>query len=1200
MSWLDWFWRKFKMTSPSAFKAVSKVLSENLFESQTLPTKEANPVTEPAAKDGDILDFIGESPAILKIKKEINNLQQINSTSILISGESGTGKELIARAIHFGGVRAKAPFIAVNCATLDEPSLFGQVQSIDTVSDCQSYFELAAGGTLLLDNINEMPLSLQTKLLQALAEGTFKSVGSEQKKLIDVQLIATTNIDLATKTFFREFSSDLYFRLVEHTVHLTPLRERREDIPLLVEHLLSQLAREMNRPKMTLTSLALQLLKNYSFPGNIRELKNILEQTLICNSGNNILQAEQKILDYVDQHESIINSKYQHFKPQIDKKSLNLDDKYLHLIVRKDWFLLRLEFYRQELDRIKANTNLTLEQQDSKSKIEEFLHFIELCRKVLNRIAEIWGISVLIGKKQAIKVIPAIRIVNDIWHLQQINQANSLTLSKNANLIFRQAGNLDTFAFLIGKSAAIIKIINDINLLQKIRRSNILIIGENGTYKELVAAAIHFGGVRAKGPFIAVNCATIPSELCKSVELAQSILFGDVLGTFLSGDWNDHKGYFELATGGTLFLDEIDKIHPLLEFELLKALKKHTFTPVGSCQERQFNVQVIAATRLPNCFSKFCFPLIDYTVHLPPLRERREDIPLLIEHFLSQLAIEMELPKTALKTPSLQLLAYLKLHPLPGNVKELRNILKKEYDYLRPSSKEENSKPKSIKRYFIGIKYIDKIPYYDDCLSDEAFSSTSLDLVISKKEKNYNPDVNQTSEQNAGKDVDKILYDIDYLYLDYSDSEDHLFSDEAFFSTSLDLESSRKEEDYNPDVNQISEQNADKNVDKILYDVEYCTDYNLDTNANQISDQEAKNWGISAFIGKSQIIIKIINNIRRLQPIKKTNILILGESGTGKELVARAIHFGGVRADGPFIAVNCAAIPSELTESILFGHVRGAFTGAVNDRKGYFELASGGTLFLDEMGEMPYPLQAKLLRTLENGTFMPVGSYQEKRVDVRVIAATNVNLATKMLAGEFRNDLYFRLAGYTIQLPSLRERREDISLLVDYFLSQLATEMDRPKKTLDSSARELLEIYSFPGNVRELRNILEQAIIISDDNEVIQSQHIRLLDSITTNETTNSSSPVTTNKDKPISLSFPKAQQEILTYIRQQGSVTNSECQRHLNVDYHRASYLLKEMKRRGQLVLQGSRRGSYYVLADSQKSEKMVNFQDNQRDSSQ
>ena len=204
-----------------------------------------------------------------------------------------------------------------------------------------------------------------------------------------------------------------------------------------------------------------------------------------------------------------------------------------------------------------------------------------------------------------------------------------------------------------------------------------------------------------------------------------------------------------------------------------------------------------------------------------------------------------------------------------------------------------------------------------------------------------------------------------------------------------------------------------------------------------------------------------------------------GESGTGKELVARALHFGSSRAKGPFIPVNCVAIPEELAESMLFGHVRGAFTGATMDRKGYFELAHGGTLFLDEIGDMPVTLQAKLLRVLEDGCVTPLGSSRERKVDVRVVAATNANFAAQIDAGAFRQDLYFRLAQYVVLVPPLRDRREDIPLLAHHFLRLFAGEMGMPTPAMDAESLRLLAAHPFPGNVRELKNVIERALIES-------------------------------------------------------------------------------------------------------------------------
>lgn len=203
-----------------------------------------------------------------------------------------------------------------------------------------------------------------------------------------------------------------------------------------------------------------------------------------------------------------------------------------------------------------------------------------------------------------------------------------------------------------------------------------------------------------------------------------------------------------------------------------------------------------------------------------------------------------------------------------------------------------------------------------------------------------------------------------------------------------------------------------------------------------LSQQEAEWWGIPGFVAQSRTMAEILARVRRLHHNDTTSVLITGESGTGKELIARAIHYGGPRAKGPFFTINCSAIPKELAESTLFGHVRGAFTGATTDKKGYFELASDGTIFLDEVGDMPLELQAKLFRVLEYGVFTPVGRTEEKQTHARILSATNADLPAKIAAGEFREELYFRLARFTVAVPPLRKRPEDIPLLISHFLDQ--------------------------------------------------------------------------------------------------------------------------------------------------------------------
>jgi Nif-specific regulatory protein len=230
-------------------------------------------------------------------------------------------------------------------------------------------------------------------------------------------------------------------------------------------------------------------------------------------------------------------------------------------------------------------------------------------------------------------------------------------------------------------------------------------------------------------------------------------------------------------------------------------------------------------------------------------------------------------------------------------------------------------------------------------------------------------------------------------------------------------------------------------------------------------------------IGESSVMRQIYEQVSQVARTNAT-ALLRGESGTGKELVARAIHQNSPRATQPFIKVNCAALPESLFESELFGHERGAFTGAHARKKGRFELAQGGTLFLDEIGELPLTTQAKLLRVLQFREFERLGGTETLRPDVRIVAATNVDIERAVESGTFREDLYYRINIFTITLPALRERPQDIPALAEYFMRKFATEHQRKIGRISSAAMELLSRQPFPGNVRELENVIERAVVV--------------------------------------------------------------------------------------------------------------------------
>jgi transcriptional regulator with PAS, ATPase and Fis domain len=273
----------------------------------------------------------------------------------------------------------------------------------------------------------------------------------------------------------------------------------------------------------------------------------------------------------------------------------------------------------------------------------------------------------------------------------------------------------------------------------------------------------------------------------------------------------------------------------------------------------------------------------------------------------------------------------------------------------------------------------------------------------------------------------------------------------------------------------------------------------------EISKREARIHELSHEVGNKYRYHNLIGKSKRMQQIyhllqkisnSESTILIQGENGTGKELVAKAIHYNSPRKDALFLAVNCSALNDNLLESELFGHVKGSFTGAIKDKKGFFEVANGGTLFLDEIGDTSLTMQVKLLRVLQEGTFLPVGATVPKKVNVRVVAATNKNLKEMIAKGEFREDLYYRINVINVQLPALRERQEDIPILMDFFLEKRCAESGVPLKQFAKKTMEKMLDYPWPGNVRELENEIERLVVLSGEDKNITPEILnqRILD----------------------------------------------------------------------------------------------------------
>jgi transcriptional regulator with PAS, ATPase and Fis domain len=254
---------------------------------------------------------------------------------------------------------------------------------------------------------------------------------------------------------------------------------------------------------------------------------------------------------------------------------------------------------------------------------------------------------------------------------------------------------------------------------------------------------------------------------------------------------------------------------------------------------------------------------------------------------------------------------------------------------------------------------------------------------------------------------------------------------------------------------------------------------------------DTPDFGFKLIIGNSRSIRDAVDLARRVSAARRTTVLLIGETGTGKELFARGVHYSGVAAHEPFVAINCAAIPESLLESELFGHEKGAFTGAIARKHGLLELAGSGTIFLDEIHQLPQPLQPKLLRALESRAVRRLGGFDEIKIDCRVVAAAGTLLEQVVATGEFREDLYYRLNVFTINIPPLRERLSDIELIANYYLEQQTREYQSPRKFSDD-AIEAMRNHRWPGNVRELKNVVERAAILSGDARVVRPEHLMI------------------------------------------------------------------------------------------------------------
>jgi DNA-binding NtrC family response regulator len=316
-----------------------------------------------------------------------------------------------------------------------------------------------------------------------------------------------------------------------------------------------------------------------------------------------------------------------------------------------------------------------------------------------------------------------------------------------------------------------------------------------------------------------------------------------------------------------------------------------------------------------------------------------------------------------------------------------------------------------------------------------------------------------------------------------------------------------------------------------------------------LREEFARQLKLPRIIGKSAKILEVIDKVQKVAT-SNTTVLLLGESGTGKEIFARAVHHLSPHREGAFVAINCAAIPRDLLESELFGHEKGAFTGAVGRKLGKFELANKGTLFLDEIGDMDLSLQAKLLRVLEGSEYMRVGGVAKIKVDVRVVAATNQDLQAAIAQQRFREDLYYRLSVFPITIPPLRERKEDIPPLVEHFVNYYCQELKKPVRTINPDAMELLTNHSWSGNVRELQNAIERAIILCEGHVITPEQLTLRSRGVAREERFSSEQPMEGTLQEVSSAASRKAEEQLIRKVLKETGGNKSRAAEILQVSY--------------------------------------------------
>ncbi|BDF66314.1 hypothetical protein CE91St43_02860 [Oscillospiraceae bacterium] len=670
----------------------------------------------------------------------------------------------------------------------------------------------------------------------------------------------------------------------------------------------------------------------------------------------------------------------------------------------------------------------------------------------------------------------------------------------------------------------------------------ILFLGESGSGKTMLAEYVHRHSRRRSGPFLVLNCAAIARDLLESE------LFGYAPYAFTNASSKGKKGLFELADGGTLLLDEIGDMPMELQAKILTAVETQSILPIGGREYRSVNVRVLAATNkdLAQLVRQGAFRqdllwrLNTVEVRLPPLRERPDDILYIADHFRS---VYNDLNGTDLRfTPELML--FLQSYDWPGNVRQLKNTVEKmlflSRDTQIPLSAARGlfgSRPERTgaatyaerieerERRFIQSQYR-RYPSTRKLAAALKVSQTTATRLIRKYVSQEDDTAgafaavaSHTRQENAqGRLTQQQLYtildsipnrvcvvdqDLVCIAEKYRDSASAAFAASpttAMYRSGYKLASVKQRPIVLEYVTTTGKQRQsiiapirDEEGNSVLYASITQIHFSQETirRRREVCRRKSRlhvGGRDFLFFGASPEMRLFLQDAVR-SGWQDLSVLIQGESGTGKSVFARYIHELGSRRGGPFVCVNCASIPENLVESELFGYEKGAFTGASpQGKEGLFQLADRGTLFLDEIGDLPLPAQAKLLDVIENKRFIPIGGSKVIFSDVRVICATNQDLKELIRLKKFREDLYWRINVIELTVPPLRARGDDIERYAEFFLKQCNIRCGTEKR-FAPEVISLFLLYSWPGNLRQLANLIERSHIMSD-GEVIRPEDL--------------------------------------------------------------------------------------------------------------